>query len=523
MASMQTHTLIKLAILIAALALILAGLYLVKHYGESRRTKLVDYVLVGLAGLSLLNFYSFMPFSNRPHYHDMFHYYLGAKYFPEIGYSRLYACAVKAEAESDDLLIRALAFDRDIRNLQTDIVVPARPYILDDTFCKARFSPPRWNEFKSDVGFFHSRVGIEKTWGKNFLDYGFNPSPVWELGGGFVSNLKPLSDQSLMWLKQIDIVFMFGSVACLVWAFGLPTAAFAVIAFTALEAVNLKFCGNSLLRFDWFFLVVLSVSAMKRGYHILAGLALGYAVALRVFPAVFALGPFVGLLYAVYKRQYDLKMAYAKFFGGLILSIAVLVACASTIYGGESMRTFFDNSKKHSKVIATNNVGLLTALTYNFDTSLRETLDGRSSDQFEPWRAAKIEARKKVVLKYAAVVAVALLFFTLAVMSGGAWQALALGASFVPFAWVEVANYYYVFIAVTATLFFSNRKVAFPLLGIGIVSAICELSHQIVEDKVYALFADEVYTIFSVVVCIGYLIVWWQIRRGANPGLKLRS
>lgn len=514
MFSMQTHTLIKLVILVAVLVVISVGLYLAKRHGETRLAKAGDYVLVGLAGLSLMNYFHFMPFSSQPHYPDMFHYYIGSKYFPEIGYTRLYACVVRAEAESDDFSVRAKAHERNVRNLKTNNIVPARLYFFDDTFCKAHFSAPRWNDFKDDVSFFHSRM--ENKWDAALLDHGFNPSPIWGLAGGFVSNSIPLSDQALMGIKLIDVALLFGSAACLAWAFGLPTAAFAVIAFTALAAVDWAWCGRSLLRFDWFFLAVLSVSAMKRGYHILAGLALGYAAGLRIFPAVFMIGPFVGLLYAGYRRQYDLKMAYGKFFGGLFLSVAVLAVSVSAVYGVESMRAFLDNSKKHSAVIAANNVGLRTVLTYNPDTSERKTFDRRSSDPLAAWRAAKVEARQKVGLIYAAAVAVALLFFIPAVMSGGAWQAVALGASFVPFAWIELSNYYYVFLAVTATFFSVNRKVAFPLLGIGIESAIGELSPYMWEDEIFAL--------FSAATCIGFLVVWWQVnsRHGAYPGSKLR-
>ena len=511
------YTLIKLAILVAVLVVVSVGLYLAKRHGESRWAKVGDYVLVGLAVLSLMNYFNFAPLSPRPNYHDMFHYYVGSKYFQEIGYTRLYACVVRAEAESDSLPVRTQAYMRNVTDLKIDKAVPARLYFFDETFCKAHFSTARWNGFKDDVSFFHSRAGKE-VWDRTMLDHGFNPSPIWEMAGGFVSNSLPLSDTALVRIGQIDVALLFGSVACLVWAFGLPTAAFAVIAFTALEAVDFGWCGGSLLRFDWFFLAVFSVSAMKRGYFILAGLALGYAAMLRVFPAVFLIGPFIGLLYAGYKRQHDLKVAYGKFFGGLFFSVVVLVVSASAIYGEESIWAFLDNSRKHSAATSTNTVGLRTVLTYNPDTSERRAFEGRPPIPPSVWRKAKVEARQKVGLVYAAVVAAALLLFIPAVMSGGAWQAVALGASFVPFAWVELTNYYYVFLAVIATLFSVNRKVAFPLLGIGIVSAIAALCHEWLVD-------DKTYTIFSAAASIGFPVVWWQVtsRRGAKSGLQSQT
>ena len=153
MFSLQTHMLIKLVILVAALVVISVGLYLAKRHGKIRLARVGDYVLAGLAGLSLMNFFNFIPFTSPPHHHDMFHYYIGSKYFREIGYTRLYACVVRAEAESDDLSVRRQAYERNIRDLKTNNVVPARLYFFDDTFCKARFSAPRWNDFKDDVFF----------------------------------------------------------------------------------------------------------------------------------------------------------------------------------------------------------------------------------------------------------------------------------------------------------------------------------------------------------------------------------
>jgi len=158
-------------------------------------------------------------------------------------------------------------------------------------------------------------------------------------------------------------------------------------------------------------------------------------------------------------------------------------------------------------------VGLRTVLAYNTDLSERNMADRSSPDQIKAWVEAKTEAKQHTRFIYFAVVAVALLLFIPAVVSGGAWQALALGASFVPFAWVELSNYYYVFLAVTATLYSVNRRVAFPLLGIGIVSSIGMLT---------MVWQDEVYVLFSAVTCIGFLVVWRLVRnrRGVQPGAK---
>lgn len=537
MAFFSSPTLIKFAILIAAMAVISVASYLKKRNAETRSEKFSNFILVCLGALALLSYINFKPFSAQPNHWDMFHYYVGSKYFPEIGYTRLYACVVRAEAENDDPSVKTQAYRRTIRNLETNDLVPARTYFFDDTFCKARFSASRWNEFKNDVGFFRTRLA-EGLWDLAQIDHGFNPSPVWILAGGFISGLVPLSDAALTGMVLIDVFLLFGCAACLFWAFGLPTAAFAVIASTVSGGVDWSWVGGGMLRLDWLFMAVLSVCAMKRGHYALAGAALGYAATLRVFPAVFALGPFVGLLHAIYTRQHDLKVAYGKFFGGMVVSAAVLVASATAAYGGDSLRAFLDNTRKHSAVISTNNVGLRTILTYSPDTAVRKTVDAGVDEPFIYWKweKAKTEAKQKVVPVYVVIVAISLLFFVPAVISGGAWQSIALGATFVPFTWSELSNYYYMFLMVVATLFAANRKVAFPLLAIGMVTETGKL-FEIDIDKIFILFSeqhisnvngtvpgiglDEIYTIFSAAVCIGFIFVWWQVNSRALSCRKI--
>jgi hypothetical protein len=218
---------------------------------------------------------------------------------------------------------------------------------------------------------------------------------------------------------------------------------------------------------------------------------------------VFLIGPLVSLAYAFYKRQHEIKIAYAKLFVGFILSTTILVVSATAIYGEESMFEFFDNSQKHAATFVDNYVGLRTVLAYDPNSAERSLPNLSSTEKLEAWHAIKLEARQHVMLIYLAVVAIALMIFIPAVLSGGTWQALALGSSFIPFAWTELSNYYYVFLAVTATLFAVNRKVAYPLLGIGIVSEIGHLSQ---------MWYDEEFVLFSAALCIGFIVVWWQVR-----------
>ncbi len=524
MASFTTPPIINLVILIAALMTVSFGLYLKKRNGEARSVKVSNYILMGLGAIALLSYVNFKPFSTQPNNWDLFHYYIGSKYFSEIGYTRLYACVARAEAESDDPAVAHVAKRRTIRDLETNDLVAARSYFFDENYCKERFSDVRWEAFKNDIGFFRSR--LQDLWELAQIDHGFNPSPVWILAGGFVSSMVPLSDTAVTGMVLLDVALLLGSVICLAWTFGLPVAAFAVIASTASGGIDWAWAGGGMLRLDWFLMSVLSVCAMKREHYVLAGATLGYAATLRVFPAIFALGPFVGLLYALYMRKHDQKMAYGKFFAGMAGSAAILLALVFAMYGADSLRAFADNTRKHSAVVSTNNVGLRTVLTYRPDTAVRNTIDVSAQEAYLYWKweAAKNEAKQKIVPLYVIIVVICLLFFIPAVISGGAWQAVALGATFAPFAWSEMSNYYYMFLMVVATLFAANRKVAFPLLGVGIVMGIGKLfeidmnkyfEQPMLHGAVPGIGMDEIYTLFSAAVCIGFAVIWWQLNSQA--------
>jgi hypothetical protein len=56
------------------------------------------------------------------HRWDQFHYHIGAKYLPELDYTRIYQCTAVAEAERFG---RSATARRPIRDLATEALVPA--------------------------------------------------------------------------------------------------------------------------------------------------------------------------------------------------------------------------------------------------------------------------------------------------------------------------------------------------------------------------------------------------------------
>src|SRR5262249_46933534 len=89
------------------------------------------------------------------HASETYHYLVGAKYFPELGYANLYRCTAIADAESGR---RAEVEGRYARDLDTHLLVPAAELLREPERCKERFSPERWRAFRRDVAAFRGRL-----------------------------------------------------------------------------------------------------------------------------------------------------------------------------------------------------------------------------------------------------------------------------------------------------------------------------------------------------------------------------
>src|SRR4030095_5285024 len=125
------------------------------------------------------------------HYHEFFHYFIGSKYFPELGYTHLYECASLAEAEQG---FRRRVELRMIRDLRENELVSAKYVLEDPEVCRKGFSRPftprRWEEFKNDIAYFRTNTGIG-AWENMLKDHGYNPSPVWNMTGSLLASLGP--------------------------------------------------------------------------------------------------------------------------------------------------------------------------------------------------------------------------------------------------------------------------------------------------------------------------------------------
>jgi len=118
-----TKVLRQLLCVIAAMALIYE--VRARRLGAPISERTRSRVAWTLTVLSLGVYFEFFnPRVHQPNYyhrHEVYHYYLGSKYFDELGYKRLYECSLVAESETGK---RSLQPAREARDLSTNTLKP---------------------------------------------------------------------------------------------------------------------------------------------------------------------------------------------------------------------------------------------------------------------------------------------------------------------------------------------------------------------------------------------------------------
>src|SRR5262249_5238919 len=111
---------------------------------------------------------------------DFTHYYLGAKYFPELEYTRLYQASVVAEADAG---FADEASARRLRDLSTGRFVNGADVLRDAPAYRARFSDERWRAFVADVATLRAWLSPAR-WAQSQMDHGYNGTPAWAIVAG---------------------------------------------------------------------------------------------------------------------------------------------------------------------------------------------------------------------------------------------------------------------------------------------------------------------------------------------------
>ena len=516
----------QLALALLGTALLLWGTWLARRgCGEVARV-LRDRALAALGVLGLLAFANFGRLNQGGfvHYWDTYHYFIGAKYFPELGYERLYECTAIADAQAG---LGQEVQRRTMTDLHTNEQVPTLELLRHPERCTGHFSAARWASFKEDVAWFRDRMS-PSSWLRSQRDHGYNATPVWNLVGHALADLAPASDGSILALTLIDPVLILAAFALLVRCFGWRVAAVAALMLGTYYPARFSWTGGAFLRYDWLFFAVAGLCALRKERPFLAGIALAYAALLRLFPAALLVGPAVVLIEQLWRtrRLPSLRSSALRLSAGAALTVALALppALATT---GDWGRGFFENTLKHADTPLTNHMGLPTVLSYRpaaTVSSLRQDLDDESV-----WPRF-MEARRQALHPLRPILLVAALLVLVLLWKAARqepWR-LAVLSSILIAVLLQLTCYYYVFLVAWATLIEGRRDpeaassdrppalatahsflVGAVLLGIGAASMLLlVLLHSHVST-------DVAYVAHSVVTLLGLgAVLVLEVRHG---------
>jgi hypothetical protein len=451
----------KVVIALAALALAAFELALARAGRDTERRRLRLGVWVALALAAVLAWTRLGPFAGYPQIHlwELFHHVIGAKYFPEVGYLRLYDCALVADVEAGFEIQPSL---RSVRRLATNRIDPAETVLAEgDAACKSHFTPERWQAFAHDVAVLR-KASSPRRWAIMLTDHGLNASPVWLVGGAALARAIPINPAGLLAFTRIDQALLVVMTIALVWGFGVRTAAIAWIVIGTLYLSDYSWIGGSFLRYDWLALSAIGVALVRRGWLGAGAYSLTWATAVRVFPGflVAAVVLHAGLD-LLRRRSLRLAAPHRRFALGCLVAIATLGPLSVAVAGTDAWPGFVANSRKHLSTPLVNFVGWKTVVSYDPATSVARLRDADLADPYAPWHAAlhaNFERRRAL---YAAGVVAFVALLAAALRRVPIESAPLLGIGLVVFA-AELGSYYYALLALYAGL--AERIPLVPIL-----------------------------------------------------------
>ncbi len=284
-----------------ALSLLAMGVWGVAYVVERKRGRLIPGVSALMAGMALASVLlqhgpsSAAIFYGKPRVHTVFHYYLGAKYFNEIGYFDLYRAGLAADdqwvkmrtAEGKPLTplkgkvkVKDLSFVVKTRSMETYKLIPREEAVADYHPLQS-FTKERWKEFRRDTLSLYGRAD-QRHWKNTFLDLGFNPSPVWMVLGKPFCELVDL-DAGMWFISNSDLPLILLTILLMGWAFGVRAAAMGTLWLCAIDFNDGHLYG-ALFQHDWLLCTVGAVCLYHKGWAGTAGGLLAWGAMTRVFP-----------------------------------------------------------------------------------------------------------------------------------------------------------------------------------------------------------------------------------------------
>jgi hypothetical protein len=467
-----------------------------------------DRLLVGLAVVAVVAFVNFGSFNGTSvlHYGEMFHYVLGAKYFPELGYDGLYAASIEAERES----MPGRPLPPETRDLRDKRIVATSSLATVCSEVRGRFLPERWRSFVTDHRVFLPR-GSSTFLATVRLDHGFNPPPSWVFVGRLVTRWLPITRTTLSLVALIDPVLLAVAFLLLGRTYGIRLAAVTVLLFGVGFAWQYVWVSGAFLRYDWFATTIAAFCLARRERPVAAGAALGYAASVRLFPGLLLIPfAFVGLRRL---RRHESLAPLVRLGAGFAVALSLMVALGCFAGRGVGAWSEFARTiEEQREAWATNDTGLRTLFVVGSD-SLTSELPGSLplAQRWEIWQERMNAAATATAPAFVAT-AVGLLLLA----GAAAWwkdgdEVLAIGITAV-FALLVLTCYYWVLLVLGAL----RGGRIFPVGLLCVNAVLCGLDILYTPSEVtFATMAWGLLALFTVWLAPAAWRTWrtWRLAR----------
>ena len=444
------------------------------------------------------------------HYGEMFHYYLGSKYFKELGYHELYNAVIVADAEQDNALA-GIPFYTDLRTYQNAQRVTA---LANGVSVKNRFSARRWRAFKEDVAFFKKATGMPRSPGLRFLvtDHGYNASPASTFLLSILTNAVPVTQVRL--LAVLDLFLVGGMLLLVFRTFGFELGAMFSIFFYANALNDHEYIAGSLLRYDWLFCIVAAVCLLEKGRHASSAFFLTVSAMLRVFPAVLFTGIAVTILQKL-KASRKIDKESARFVLAAAVTALTLFVLPAMSFGStlKPWQNFFTNTALHNSGVYVNHLGfrgiaLFEPSHLSLDRFVQTYSNPRTNDIVRYWQDIKEGEyiQKKPLIALASLLVLVAISAILWKRKDSESESI-LWPLLLVYTMSYLSHYYYAFLCLFVLLFFrrANTLGGFVPLCLLLNMNVCVLVTKLFEPSPIVF-----YTLINIYlfVCLASLLVF---------------
>lgn len=467
-----------------AVALALAGL-LARRRGRApgRDAGFVLGAAASVAAVAWINFGNFHA-PGFVHLWDQYHYHLGAKYFPELGYDGLYVASIGAQSDAHPGS-RVAEYARDLRSYRVEPVPSLFPHMRE---VWRRFTPERWAAFVADNRYFVDVATFDQL-GAWRLDHGYNATPAWTFVGRSLVAPWPTSHAVLVATGAVDLVLLAAAFALVFATFGSRVGCWTLVLLGFGYAGRFYWTGGSLLREDWLAATLAGLCMLERRRFATAGALVGYATMMRLFPALLLVGPAL-------RAAREWREARAGGAGrppvwarrlALGFAAAVVLGLAAGSAAGRGPGAWLEFSRAirlHTDTWLTNNVGLAIPFLYDRAVLERRDVDWRAPD---PWVHVQPRVEQHRRERHLAILAAQVALLALVALA--AWRAPLLEAT--------LAGLAVVFALLTPTAYYWIALVALPLarrdalvwgaLGLNLALFALDLRYEAFEMRYGAL------------------------------------